>query len=106
MKRAPPTVVLSGEVVQVRPALLNVRSAAVYAAVSPGLLNALRASDVKARAAGQVPTGPDWVVLGGSMVRYRVTSLDDWIARASIPLGTVDSRRRPTEPAAEAEAAP
>jgi len=99
-----PEVIASGEVVQVRPALLSTKAAASYLGVSPGFLNATRAEDVRRRARGEPIEGPRWVVLAGTMVRYRVSDLNDWAGRESIPFGTVASRRRPAKHVGDGDA--
>jgi|SRR5882724_2130639 len=83
----------SGDVVQVRPAMLSVRDAAAYTAVSESKLNALRSSDAKALREGRAPEGPPWVALLGTMIRYRVSDLDAWLARSAKALGVVDAYR-------------
>ena len=106
MKRPVPAVVPSGEIVSVKPALLNVKAAALYCACSPGYLNALRAADVKRRAAGEVMVGPEWQSFRWG-VRYRLESLTAWLERSGVPFGVMESRRRAPAPTTDemAEAA-
>jgi hypothetical protein len=94
LARALPQVVPSGEVVALRPALLNVKAAGAYCSVSSSLLNALRAADAKAIREGRDLAGPKWVVVAGSMVRYRIEALDDWLRINAAELAVVESRRR------------
>lgn len=93
MKRPAPEVVDSGQVVSVRPALLNVRAAATFAGCSAGFLNALRSGDVKRRHAGEPLAGPEWCLTKWG-IRYRLESLQQWIEHSAIPYGVMGSKRR------------
>lgn len=93
MKRQAPEVVDSGQVVTVRPALLNVRAAATFAGCSAGFLNALRSGDVKRRHSGEPLSGPEWCLTKWG-IRYRLESLQQWIEHSAIPFGVMGSKRR------------
>jgi hypothetical protein len=85
-----PLVVDSGKVVQLAPAVLSRAQAAAYLGCSVGLLDAMRAADVKR---GEQIEGPAWVRLAYG-IRYRVADLDAYLARTSVPLGVMESKRR------------
>ena len=93
MTRAKLQVLDSGEVTQLRPAMLDVANAARYVAVSASKLNAWRAADTKALREGRATQGPPWSVLGRTMVRYRVEDLDAWLRENAAELAVVDVYR-------------
>jgi hypothetical protein len=92
MKRTP-LVVDSGKVVQLAPAVLARAQAASYVACSVGLLDQLRAGDVKRLGRGEPIQGPAWVRLPFG-IRYEISALDDWLKRTRIPLGVMETKRR------------
>lgn len=84
----------SGKVVAVAPAVLDVKNAAAYlGGISESKLNAWRASDARAVREGRALEGPRWVVIGSTMVRYRVADLDAWLRENARELAVVDAYR-------------
>lgn len=98
--RAKVQVLDSGDVVQVRPAMLSVADAAIYISVSSSKLNAWRADDAKALREGRAMQGPRWVVIATTMVRYRIEDLDVWLRENAKELAVVNAYRgdRGSEP--------
>ena len=88
-KRARDTLapIVVGEVVTLRPALLKTSAAGNYIGLSSSWMNAARADDVKALREGLTPTGPKWIVIGGSSVFYRLDDLDGWISAQAVERG-------------------
>lgn len=83
----------SGDVVQVRPAMLTVADAAAYLALSASTLNSWRSADAKALREGRALQGPRWVVIASTMIRYRLEDLDAWHQANAKPLAVVDAYR-------------
>ncbi|HKC61063.1 MAG TPA: hypothetical protein VKB92_13340 [Myxococcales bacterium] len=85
--------------VAVRPLLLTDANAAAMLGRSKAWIRRLRGEDQRRLRNGQPIKGPRWSVIERS-VFYKLSDLEDWVARRATPLGTIPftgnhpSRRR------------
>ena len=91
--RREPEALPNGKTVAIPPALLPTKSAAIFCACSPSLLDHLRVSDAKRLRRGAEIEGPAWVRVSFG-IRYRVADLEAWLDRTSVVCGVMASRRR------------